>query len=282
MKDLSRYRREFPITENHVYMNHAAISPPPLRVLESVEALSREFTYRGIECYRAWMERVAQVRSLVASLINCRDHEVAFVQNTSTGLSNVAAGLEWKSGDVVLVPAPDFPANIYPWMNLKARGVAVRFIQRNGRRFGIREIEKALSPGTRLLSVSSVDFSTGFLCDLEAMGDFCRRKGILFCVDGIQSLGVIPMDVKKFQIHFLASGSHKWLLGTMGCGFLYIADEVNDIIRPSQVGWKSVKDEEDFFRIGLDLKPDALRFEPGTMNVAGIYALGAALEKGLY
>ena len=259
-------------------MNHAAVSSPPIRVVKSVEALLREFSYCGIECYPKWLKRVAEVRGLFAKLINAHKHEVAFVGNTSEGLSSVAACLKWKEGDVVLVPRPEFPANIYPWMNLERQGVLLQFVQREEGRFGVREIERALKPRTRLFSVSSVDFSTGFRCDLEAIGDFCRRKGILFCVDAIQSLGVIPMDVKKFGIHFMAAGSHKWLLSTMGCGTLFISNEVNDMVHPDRVGWKSVVDEEEFFQLSFDLKPDALRFEPGTMNIAGIYALGAAID----
>jgi selenocysteine lyase/cysteine desulfurase len=193
-------------------------------------------------------------------------------------LSAVAAGLDWKEGDGVLIAKPDFPTNIYPWMNLERKGVRVYHFERDVGRFSIEEVDKALRPRTRLLSVSSVDFATGFLCDLEALGEFCRRKGLLFCVDAIQSLGLIPMDVKKYGIHFLASGGHKWLLSSMGCGGLFVSREVDNLVHPVQVGWKSVVQEEEFFQIQFDLKPDALRFEPGTMNVAGIYALGAAIE----
>lgn len=278
MEDFDRYRSEFPITENHTFMNHAAVSSPPLRVVRSVESLLREFSYCGVECYPKWLKRITEVRGLFARLIKAHNHEIAFVGNTSEGLSAVATGLGWKDGDVVLVPSPEFPANLYPWMNLERQGVLVQFIQREEGRFGIREIERALKPRTRLISVSSVDFSTGFHCNLESIGDFCKRKGILFCVDAIQSLGVIPMDVKKYGIHFMAAGSHKWLLSTMGCGTLFISNEVNDIVHPGRVGWKSVVAEEEFFQVHLDLKPDALRFEPGTMNVTGIYALGAALD----
>jgi selenocysteine lyase/cysteine desulfurase len=113
---------------------------------------------------------------------------------------------------------------------------------------------------------------------MEELGDFCRRKSLLFCVDAIQTLGVVPMDVQKSKIHFLATGSHKWLMSTMGCGAIYISKEINDQVHPEQVGWKSVTDEETFFPIDFDLKQNAGRFEPGTMNLPGIYALGAAIE----
>ena len=278
MEELGGFRSEFPITDKYTFLNHAAISPPPVRVGEAVESLFREFSYDGIACYPKWEKRVEEVRHLFAELIGAAANEIAFVGNTSEGLSTVAAGLEWKKGDGVLVTRPDFPTNIYPWMNLERHGVQVHFIERSGGRFGIGEVDKALKPGCKLLSVSSVDFASGFYCDLEALGEFCHRKGLLFCVDGIQSLGVIPMDVRRFRIHFLASGGHKWLLSTLGCGALFVSKEAGNLIHPERVGWKSVIDEEDFFRLHFDLKPDALRFEPGTMNVAGIYALGAAVE----
>lgn len=259
-------------------MNHAAISPPSLRVVNTVESLFQEFSHYGSEYYPKWAKRVEEVRRLFAALIHADPDEIAFVGNTSEGLSAIAAGLEWKPGEGVLIAKPDFPTNIYPWMNLERKGVKVHFFERNGGRFSIEAVDKALSPGTRLLSVSSVDFATGFLCDLEALGEFCGRKGILLCVDAIQSLGLVPMDVKKYGIHFLASGGHKWLLSAMGCGTLFIARDVDNLVHPEKVGWKSVVHEEEFFQIQFELKRDARRFEPGTMNVAGIYALGATLE----
>ncbi|MBW1943650.1 MAG: aminotransferase class V-fold PLP-dependent enzyme [Deltaproteobacteria bacterium] len=276
--DFEGYRSQFPITNTYTFMNHAAISAPPVIVARAVQELLHEFTHSGISCYPKWMKRVEEVRGLASQLIKASPEEIAFTGNTSEGLSTVAAGLQWKNGDSILVPRPEFPANVYPWMNLERRGVKVHFFDREDGRFDIGKIEQVLVPGTRLISVSSVDFATGYHCDLEALGDYCRRKDLLLCVDAIQSLGVVPMDVKRCGIHFLAAGGHKWLLSTMGCGFLYISGEADGLLHPSRVGWKSVVEEEDFFRVHFDLKPDALRFESGSMNVAGIYALGAAMD----
>lgn len=278
LEDFGKYRSEFPITEAYTFMNHAAISPLSQRVVHAVRSLLHEFSHHGIAHYPKWIRRIAEVRESFARLIHCGPREIAFVGNTSEGLSAIASGLTWKDGDGILVPRPEFPANIYPWMNLERHGVKVHFIERKEGRFGVKEIHKVLRPGTKLISVSSVDFATGFYCDLEALGDFCRKKGLLFCVDAIQSLGIIPMDVKGFGIHFLAAGGHKWLLSTMGCGVLFIDSDVNDLVHPDRVGWKSVVDEMDFFRIHFDMKPDALRFESGSMNVVGVYALGEAIE----
>ena len=278
MMDFSTYREQFPIALDKTFLNHAAISPTPKRVVAALEKLFHEFSHEGLIRYPRWMERIEEVRRLFASLLGASPKEVAFVGNTSEGLSLVASGLDWKQGDGVMVPVPDFPANLYPWMNLERLGVNVHFVQRQHGRFDADSLEKALKPGTRLLSISSVDFATGFCSDLEAIGQFCRNKGLLFCVDAIQGLGVIPMDVKKWGIHFLASGGHKWLLSPMGCGGFYVSEEAIDLIHPMRIGWKSVRDPEDFFRIHFDLMPNALRFEPGTLNVAGIIALGVALE----
>jgi len=278
LKKLSKYRSEFPITEKYTYLNNAAISAPSTRVVKAVEAIYREFSRCGIDCGSAWIERITEVRELFARLIHADPDEIAFTGNTSEGLSAIAAGLKWKKGDVVLIPEPEFPANVYPWMNLERYGVQVTFIQRRDGRLDIEDLNKALQPKTRLISLSSVDFAGGFRSDLKAMGSFCKEKGILFCVDAVQSLGVIPMDVKKYGIHFLSAGGHKWLISSMGCAGLFISKDVADLLHPEIVGWKSVVDDNNFFRIDFDLKPNALRFEPGTMNVAGIYALGAAID----
>lgn len=272
------YRRLFPITEDACFLNHAAVSPLSRRSVEAVQALLEEASRRGIACYPRWIKRIGEVRALLARLIHAQTDEVAFVGNTSEGLGIVASGLSWGRGDHVLVTHPDFPSNLYPWMNLERRGVHVGFVERRHGRFDTGDVERALCPRTRLLAVSSADFLTGYLCGLQALGDLCRRKGILLCVDGIQSVGVVPLDVKACGIHFLAAGGHKWLLGPMGCGMLFVDRSVGSSLQPVRVGWKSVKHEEDFFNLTLDLKSDAGRFEPGTMNVQGIYALGAAVE----
>jgi len=224
------------------------------------------------------MEGVEATRRQAAKILGAEAHEIAFLTNTSDGLSVVAGGLDWRVGDRVLVVRPDFPSNLYPWMDLEREGVVVDYVRRREGQVQVEDLEKSLRPGTRLLTVSSVDFLSGYRADLAAMGSFCREKGLLFCVDGIQSLGLVPMDVKGCQIHFLSAGGHKWLLGPMGCGLLYVAQEVVDLVHPKGVGWKSVRRENDFFTIRLDFKPDALRFEPGSLNVLGIHGLGAALN----
>ncbi len=278
MKELSEYRGEFTIARNCSFFNNAAISAPPMRVVNAVSALMLQFGSEGYIHYPEWMKMVERTRGLFAQLIGSSPSEICFTGNTSEALSMVAGGISWKVGDKVIVPVPDFPSNVYPWVNLERSGVEVCFLHKTEGRFGVPDIEANLRPGTRLIAVSSTDFTTGFRCDIEEIGAFCRQKGILLCVDAIQSLGAIPFDVKSCGVHFLACGGHKWLLSTMGIGALFVSKEANDLLSPTKVGWHSVEDEENFYNLELKLKTDARRFEPGTLNLAGITALGTALE----
>lgn len=278
MKNLSEYRSEFPITNEYAFFNNAATSAPPLRVAKAVSDLMLQFSNEASLPYPQWMKTVDRTRSLFAQLINAEPSEICFTTNTSEALSLVAGGIAWKPGDKIIVPVPDFPSNVYPWLNLERQGVEICFLHKNQGRFGLPDILALLRPGIRLITVSSTDFATGFRCDLEELGDFCRQKGILLCVDAIQSLGAIPLDVKSCGAHFLAAGGHKWLLAAMGIGALYISKEANDLVHPIRVGWRSVENEEDFYNLELKFKADARRFEPGTLNLAGITALGTSLE----
>ncbi len=278
MKDLSEYRSEFPIVKEYSFFNNAATSAPPLRVAGAVSDFMLQVSHESSLRYREWKRIIETTRSLFGQLINADPSEICFATSTSEALSTVAGGISWRVGDKIIVPVPDFPSNVYPWLNLERLGVEVLFLHKNKGRFDVSDVKAVLRPGTRLITASSTDYITGFRCDLEELGDFCRQEGILFCVDAIQSLGAIPLDVKRCGVHFLAAGGHKWLLSTMGIGALYISGEVNDLLHPVRVGWRSVENEEDFYNLELKLKADARRFEAGSLNLAGITALGTALE----
>ncbi|EAU64039.1 NifS protein [Stigmatella aurantiaca DW4/3-1] len=202
------------------------------------------------------------------------------MRNTSHGLGLVAEGLDWKPGDEVAVATSiEYPSNVYPWLHLKDRGVEVREIVSSPEGGVTPEaVAAALTPRTRLVALSSVQFASGFRTDLDAVGALCERQGVLLCVDGIQSIGCSPVDVKRSRIHFLSADSHKWMLGISGIGFLYVAKDVLPRLRPALVGWRSTTDAWNFNRSHFELRPDAGRLEEGSHSFTGIYALGAALE----
>ncbi len=275
--NLNNYRSQFPVTKNYIFLNHAAAAPLSLRVVKAVTDFYQECANQATLDYFKWVENVETVRKSAADLINADADEIAFTGNTSEGISAITSGFNWKSGDEVILPLPEFPANVYPWMHLKNMGVQIRFVQRKNGCIDVKEIRKAITPKTKMVTLSSVDYLSGFAANIYEIGTFCRKKGILFCVDAIQSLGLIPVDVKKSGIHFLAAGGHKWLTGPMGVGILFINKEVNNLLTPINTGWKSVINEEDF-NIDFTLKKNAARFEPGTMNISGISGLGAAFD----
>lgn len=275
--DPAACRALFPALEEQTFLNHAGIAPCSTRVVAAMRTVLAEQANLGSAGYRLWTERVTAVRRQAADYLGATPKELAFVANTSTGLSLVAEALPWHPGDAVLVPTPDFPANVYPWQHLARRGVRTIDIPRRNGRLEVTDVARALVPEARVLALSSVDFATGFAADLPAIGAFCREHGLLLVVDAIQSLGVVPLDVRRCGIHALAAGAHKWLCGPQGIGLLYVEQELLARLTPPLAGWKSVTDEENF-SLHFALRDDAAVFEPGTLNVAGIAGLGAALE----
>ncbi len=277
-KSLEEYRKEFPVTRSYAYLDHAGVAPVSLRVKRAVEKFLSEATESGMFNYKQWMDRVEEVRKKCATFIGADPEEIAFVKNTSHGISMVAEGLDWKEGDNLLICEKDFPSNIYPWLNLKRKGVEIRVVPSQNERILLEDIELLIDSRTKLLTVSSVNFSSGFKIDLKMVGELCNRKRILFFVDAIQSLGVIPMDVNEFKIDFLAADGHKWLLSPEGTGIFYCRKELAPRINPPLIGWKSIINESDYDHVDFRLKTNALRFEEGSLNVMGIFALGAAID----
>jgi selenocysteine lyase/cysteine desulfurase len=272
------YRREFPVTDKYLYLDHAGVAPLSLRVKTAVELFLKESTESGAFHYPKWAQQVVDTRRACAKLINAGPDEIAFVKSTSHGLSLVANGLAWNPGDNLLVYEKEFPSNLYPWLNLKARGVEVRMIPSRDNGILIEDIEKLIDAKTRLIALSSVQFVNGFRIDLQQLGGLCKTNKVLLCVDAIQSLGVLPMDVKECSIDFLSADAHKWLLGPEGIGIFYCRKELAEQLAPPLIGWKSVLNEFDFEHTDLKLKTDAQRFEEGSQNLMGIIGLGAAIE----
>lgn len=275
---INTYRQEFPVTQKCIYLDHSGVSPLPLPVKSAIETFLSEATQGGAFHYPKWSQQVVEIRRSCARLVHARPEEIAFVKSTSHGLSIVAKGLDWKPGDNVLIYEKEFPSNSYPWLNLQRKGVVVKIIPSRDGRIVIDDIEKLIDSRTRLLSLSSVQYANGFRVDLKNVGGLCRKKNILFCVDAIQSLGVIPMDVKECSIDFLSADGHKWLLGPEGIGIFYCRKELVERIDPPLLGWKSVQNEFDFDHPDFALKTDAQRFEEGSMNLLGIFGLGAAID----
>jgi cysteine desulfurase / selenocysteine lyase len=223
-----------------------------------------------------YAEAEEDTRRLAARLLGAHAGEIAFTSSTSMGLAIVASGIDWRKGDNVIIADGDFPSNIYPWLNLRERGVEVKFIPRNADgSVTVHDILKIVDKNTRLVSLSSVNYATGYRIDVSEIGKFLHQNGILFCVDAIQSLGAFPIDVE--HVDFLACGAHKWLLGPLGIGILYVKKSATSKVRPVLTGWKCVQGSKHYLDYNLCFLESARRYEPGGINITGIMGLQAAL-----
>jgi selenocysteine lyase/cysteine desulfurase len=276
--DIHRVREEFPVTRKWVYMNHAGVSPISRRVYRAMGGILRDVGNNGMAGMKAWQRATDRTRKLAARLIGSRPSEIAFVKNTSEGISTVANGLAWRPGDNVVTADREFPANVYPWLNLNTKGVETRRVSEVDGRIPLEDLLGAADERTRLVSISSVEFASGFRHDLKAIGDFCKPRGILFLVDAIQSLGAFRLDVADAGIDFISADAHKWLLGPEGTGIFYCSRRGLKNLQVVNLGWANVVNPTDFLSYDLTLLPDARRFENGTLNTVGVYALKACFE----
>lgn len=277
---LSRARSLFPHTnEGHVYFNHAASAPLSVRVVESMEAHLRERSIGAIDTYARFdAPKIEKCRGRIQQLINSESPDrIALLGNTSDPINVIASGLEWKSGDRVLMHEAEFPGNVWPYLNLKRLGVEIDVIPQSKGHPSPQLIADFITDKTKLLALSAVQFLTGYRADLESVGELCKRKHVIFAVDGIQGVGASRIDVQQMKIHALMSGAQKWQMGPHGTGWLYLTEEMQSRIQPKHVGWLAVDDPWNFFDYDQSLHPTARRFEGGTKNVPGIWGLDAAL-----
>ena len=270
----SSFRSFFPVTHNLVYFNHAAVGPLSTRACDAMERHARDQREFGALHWRQWYAEHAALRDSAARLIGATPSEIAILKNTSEGLSFVAGGLRWRAGDNVVTTALEFPSNWVPWKRLGRRGVETRVAAQPT----LAQIEPLVDARTRVVSVSSVAFHNGVAAELDAIGALCAQRNILFCVDAIQSVGVIPMDVRRSQIGVLAADGHKWMCGPEGSALFYVAEEWREQIEPIEEGWTNIERQGKFLDAGMEWLPDARRYEAGSANTNGIHGLRAAID----
>jgi len=270
----TRYRDEFPVTRELIYLNHAAVAPLSRRVADAMKHWAEDVCQFGSLHYDRWMDSYDGLRHAAAKLINASAGEIAIVKNTSEGIGMVAQGLDWKPGDRVVAFEEEFPANYYPWARLEKRGVQLTWLSIYD---PIDKIAAAVSKA-RLLAVSFVNYLSGYRMNLEALGAVCRQSGCFFFVDAIQGLGAFPLDVEACHIDGLAADGHKWMLGPEGNGVLYVRRKWLEAIEPVEFGYTNTARYSDYGLRDMTLRPDAARYECGTLNTAGCFGLRAALE----
>lgn len=271
-------RCQMPVVEKWAYFDHAAVSPLSRPAQQAVVDWAQQASHEGDTVWGQWEQRLEKVRQSAAAMIAADADEIALVPNTTAGINLVAEGFPWSDGDNVVTLANEFPSNLYPWMNLQSRGVETRRVPVDEGSVDLNRILDACDARTRIIAVSWVGYASGWRIDVDQLVEMAHQRGILVFLDAIQGLGVFPVNVQNTPVDFLAADGHKWMLAPEGAGVFYMRREHLDLLRPVGVGWNSVVQGHDFGRVELNLKPSAARFEGGSMNMVGFFALGASLE----
>lgn len=277
--DLNRWLPEFPIREECLYLDHAAVCPLPKSVAESMRLRIRDQEMGGHTRDKSWQSVALTCRHVGSELIGCGPEDISLIRSTSEGLSLIAEGMDWAEGDEVLVGTQEFAANAAPWLNLQSRGVKViRYPQTDGR-VEPAEIDRLAGPKTRLLAVSWVSFHTGWIAPLIGLAGLCRERNMIFVLDAIQGLGVMPLKMQQIGIDAVVADGHKWLLGPEGAGLMATSRDLRKRLRPVLSGWRNIRlSISDAFLEQPEYREDGRKFEPGATNSVGLAGLSAALD----
>ncbi|MCZ7601981.1 MAG: aminotransferase class V-fold PLP-dependent enzyme [Melioribacteraceae bacterium] len=276
---IKQIRETFPhINTGRIYFNHAAIGPLSIPVKDKLHQYLEERSSGSIENLGMLLEASSSAKKQLAKLLTAKKNRIAWTENVSAGLNILAQGIKWNPGDRIIINDLEFPSNVYPFLNLKQYGVEVDIVKSKNGKVDVEDYEKLITQRTKLISISAVQFLSGYRADLKSLGELCKSNNIIFCVDAIQATGVIKIDVEDCNIDFLAGGSHKWLMSLQGLGYIYIKPELMERINQKFVGWLSVDDEWNLLDYNLKLKDNASRFHLGTNSVIGIFALAQSLE----
>ncbi|MCO6512731.1 MAG: aminotransferase class V-fold PLP-dependent enzyme [Aridibacter famidurans] len=272
-------RSQFPALKQYAYLNSAAVSPIPVSAIEAVNSQLWDVAENGSTHYPEWVATKNRARALVAEMLKAQPEQVAFTRNTSDGFASVASAIDWEPTDNIVTFHREFPANFYAWRSVRDRyGVDLRLCPERDGRIDLDEFVGLIDENTRLVSISAVQFASGFRADLKKLGTAAREVGALFSVDIIQGLGAMEFDLPACHVDIASGASHKWLCAPEGCGILYVSDRARQMLTPSLVGWISVEEPWDFKDLDQSYKPNALAWESGTGASSLFYGLEQSLK----
>ncbi|HXH70203.1 MAG TPA: aminotransferase class V-fold PLP-dependent enzyme, partial [Pyrinomonadaceae bacterium] len=269
-----KIRGLFPITQNYAYLNSAAVAPLPTISVEAVGRQLRDVSENGSLNFNQWIDTKNRVRAIIAQMLKVKPEQIAFMRNTSDALSTIANGLKWRKGGNIVSFAKEFPANFHAWRRIRDTfDVEFRLCSEINGRIDLDKFIGLIDENTKLVSISAVQYGSGFRADLERIGRAARAVDALFVVDIIQAFGVMPFDLEAQMVDAAAGASHKWLCSPEGCGILYLSDRARERIEPTLVGWISVGEPFDFEDTEQAYKPNALAWETGTGSISLFYGL---------
>jgi len=270
-------RSDFPVTQDFVYLNHAATGVLPRQTRDALVAFVDAQANEGVVGIARYEAQIHAYREHIGRFIGGREAEIAILRNTSDGANVVAQGIDWQPGDRVVLSNNEFPANAIPWLALRRYGVEIDFVDTQRERMTPDVLRAMMTDRTRAVTVSWVSFEDGYRHDLAGLAQVAHERGALFCVDAIQGLGAFGLDVRALDIDVLFGGGQKWLLALQGVSFAYVASELLDRLTVGSPGWRSVANIWDFLRYDQPLAPNASRFEGGTLNFMGALSLDRSI-----
>lgn len=266
----------FPVARKRIFLAHAGVTSLPAPAADAMTAYVAESS-RDQQEFGGVLKEIAYARADAADLLGADPGEIALLGPTSLGLSLFANGIDWKAGDEVVIYGEDYPANVYPWLNLKSRGVIIKYLRTESLgHITVESVEAALSPATRLVALASCHFQTGWRIDIPKIGILLRKRGILFSLDAIQTLGAFSTPVS--EVDFLSADAHKWLLGPLAAGIVYVARDRFETCRPTLLGSWNVKSPDFQAQASIEFEEGGRRYEPGVLNIAGIYGMRASIN----
>jgi selenocysteine lyase/cysteine desulfurase len=271
-------RSEFAVTQRYVYLNHAAAGVLPASTVRAIGEFARAHADAGVLGTFPYDLRMTEFREKIGRFIGAAGADIAMIPNTSAGAATIAFGINWKAGDEVLLCDNEFPANVVAWLGLRRRGVDVRLLPIACGRLTPERLRREITSRTRVVTCSWVSYFDGYRHDLAGLAEVAHEAAALFCVDAIQGLGALPIDVRSLDIDALYSGAGKWMLGLHGAAFLYVSPRVGEDLEVAMPGWRSLADMWDFHNYEQPFSPQALRFEGGTPNLIGTLSLASAID----
>ncbi|UCE67436.1 MAG: aminotransferase class V-fold PLP-dependent enzyme [Candidatus Zixiibacteriota bacterium] len=281
MIDLKIARSYFDLNKDIIYLNHASHGPLPLPARKAyddfLDSWQKTEHEHDIESFRI----IKELRGKLAKMIGADAWRLGLSYNTTSGLSIIAGGFPWERGDNIVLSETEFPACVYPWVSLRRIGLELRFAPTDKGFIDEDSLMALVDKNTRVISISWVQFNNGFRTDINKLGEFCRSKDILLCVDGIQGMGVIPINVPDNDIDLFTSGCAKWMLGPCGTGFFYLSERAEERLQPINIGWLSVDWNDDFtdlLRYDLPERKGPSKYEYGTYAYQDIRALNASVD----
>jgi kynureninase len=264
-------RDQFPILANATYLVSHSMGAAPLGAKAALDGYWDEWAANGPEAWEAWLPRIGDIADGIGGLIGAAPGSVFLGPNVSVLQAALATCFDFtQDRNEVVYEALQFPSLTYVWRAWERFGARVRIVESpDGRTIPTKQITDAITKRTAIAVLSHAYYVSGAIADVRAIQAHCRKVGALLCVDAYQTTGVYPYDVREWDLDIVTGGSHKWLLGGPGCGWIYIKPALREQMRPAVTGWMAHAQPFNFEDAPIRYAGSMYRFGNGTPTIPG-------------